>query len=60
MGREKAYFREVVAEIKESTGKTILGVNDIMKYLKIGHGKAIEYLDGEKTTTVFKLASKLI
>lgn len=60
MPREKPYFRDVVAEIKESTGKTILGVNDIKKYLKIGHNKAITYLDGQKTITIFQFASKLL
>ena len=60
MPREKPYFRDVVADIKESTGKTVLGVNDIRKYLKTSYGKAIKYLDGEKTITVFQLASKLL
>lgn len=60
MPREKPYFRDVVADIKESTGKTILGVNDIKKYLKIGHNKAVMYLDGQKTITIFQLASKLL
>ena len=60
MAREKAYFRDVVAEIKETTGKTILGVNDIKKYLKVGHNKAVQYLDGEKTITVFQFALKLL
>ena len=60
MAREKEFFRETVAEIKESTGKTILGVNDIKKYLKVGHSKATGYLDGQKTITVFQFASKLL
>lgn len=60
MAREKEYFREAVADIVEATGKRILGVNDIMKYLRIGHNKAVEYLDGEKTITVYQLAKKLI
>lgn len=60
MAREKAYFREVVAEIIEATGKRVLGVYDIKAYLKVGHNKALEYLDGEKTITVFQLASKLL
>ena len=60
MGREKAYFRDTVAEIVECTGKRILGVNDIKKYLHIGHNKAVQYLDGEKTITVFQFASKLL
>ena len=60
MGREKAYFREVVADITEKTGKMILGVYDIKAYLKVGRNKALEYLDGNKTITVFQLASKLL
>lgn len=57
---EKPYFRDVVADVYEATGKRILGVTDIMKYLKIGHNKAIEYLDGEKTIKIHKFARKLI
>lgn len=60
MAREKPYFREVVAEIAEKTGKTILGVRDVMEYLHVGHNKAVQYLDGNKTITVFQLASKLL
>lgn len=60
MAREKEYFRDVVADIIERTGKTLLGVNDIKKYLKIGHTKAIGYLDGKKTITVYQFAQKLI
>lgn len=60
MAREKEHYRDVVADIKESTGKTILGVNDIKKYLRVGHNKAVEYLDGQKNITVFQLANKLI
>lgn len=60
MAREKAYFRDVVADITEKTGKMLLGVNDIKAYLKVGHNKAMKYLDGEKNITVFQLASKLL
>ena len=60
MPREKEHFRDTVAEIIETTGKRILGVNDIKKYLHIGHNKAVEYLDGQKTITVFQFASKLL
>ena len=61
MSREKAYFREVVADITERTGKTILGVNDLRKFLGVGHNKAVTYFDrGEKTITVYQLAQKLI
>ena len=60
MAREKMYFRETVAEITEVTGKRILGVYDIMEYLKIGYNKAQEYLEGNKTITVFQFASKLL
>lgn len=57
---EKPYFRDVVADIYEATGKRVLGVMDIMKYLKVGHNKAIEYLGGEKTITIHQFARKLI
>jgi hypothetical protein len=60
MPREKEHFRDVVADITEKTGKMLLGVNDIKAYLKVGHSKAIKYLDGNKTITVFQLASKLL
>ncbi|MBQ6697523.1 MAG: hypothetical protein IJN09_00565, partial [Oscillospiraceae bacterium] len=61
MSREKPYFREVVADIIERTGKTILGVNDLKKFLGIGHNKAVGYLEkGEKTITAYQLAQKLI
>ena len=61
MSREKPYFREVVADIIERTGKTILGVNDLRKFLGVGHNKAVGYLEkGEKTITAYQLAQKLI
>ena len=60
MPREKAYFREVVADITERTGKTILGVNDLRSFLGVGHNKAVDFLDGKKTITVYQLAQKLI
>lgn len=60
MGREKAYFRDTLADIVEVTGKRLLGVYDIMKYLKIGHNKANAYLDGKKTITAHQFASKLL
>ena len=60
MGREKAYFREVVADIIERTGKVVLGVYDVKNFLKVGHNKAVEYLDGEKKINAYQLAEKLI
>lgn len=60
MSREKEYFRDVVADIKESTGKILLGVNDIKKYLHIGHNKAAEYLKGEEKISIFDLARQLL
>ncbi|MBQ6846807.1 MAG: hypothetical protein IJO61_06720 [Oscillospiraceae bacterium] len=61
MSREKPYYREVVADIMERTGKTILGVNDLRKYLGVGHNKAVSYLEkGETKITVYQLARKLI
>ncbi|MBE7022632.1 MAG: hypothetical protein E7414_05410 [Ruminococcaceae bacterium] len=41
MPREKEFFRDAVADIVESTGKRVLGVNDIKKYLRVGHNKAV-------------------
>lgn len=58
--QEKKYYREVVADIKESTGKTLLGINDVRQYLHISYSKALHYMDGEKKITVFQLAAKLI
>ena len=60
MPREKPYFRETVADIIERTGKVVLGVYDVKNYLKVGHNKAAEYLDGEKKITAYQLAQKLI
>ena len=61
MAREKEHYRDVVADIVERTdGKMILGVYDIKKCLKVGHNKALKYLDGEKTIPVYKLASELL
>lgn len=60
MAREDKFFRDTVAEIIEATGKRILGVNDIKKYLKIGHNKAAKYLNGKDKITVFEFAKQLI
>ena len=60
MPREKAYFREVLADIVEITGKRILGINDVMKYLHIGKERAREYMEGERKITAHQLASKLL
>lgn len=61
MAREKENYRDVVAEIIEATGKRLLGVNDIKKYLNVGYSKAVKYLDrGEKVISVFKFAQKLL
>ena len=60
MAREKEFFRDIVADIFEITGKRVLGVNDVKKYLHIGHNKALEYLEGKKNITIYQLAQKLI
>lgn len=61
MAREKAYYREVVADIFENTGKRILTIADLKRYLKCGHNTALSYMEkGEKTITVYQLAQKLI
>lgn len=46
--------------IETKTGKCLLGVNDIKKYLRIGHNKAADYLDGDKKITSVQFARKLI
>lgn len=60
MSREKANFRDVVADIVEATGKRELGINDVKKFLKIGQNKAIEYMGGQKKITAYQLAQKLL
>ena len=60
MPREKEHFREVLQDIVETTGKRMLGINDIMKYLRVGKEKARVYLDGDKKITAHKFASKLL
>ena len=60
MPKEKENFRDVLADVVEVTGKRMLGVYDIKKYLRVGHSKALTYLDGEKTITAHKFAQKLI
>ena len=60
MSREKANFRDVVADIVEVTGKRELGINDVKKFLKIGQNKAVEYMDGKKKITVYEFAQKLL
>ena len=60
MAREKEFYRDVLADIVEVTGKRILGVYDIKKYLKVGYNRAAEYLDGQKDITAHKFAQKLL
>lgn len=60
MAREKENFRDVVADIVETTGKRELGINDVKRFLKIGQNKAVEYMDGQKKITVYQFARKLI
>ena len=60
MAREKLYYRDVVAEISEKTGKMELGVRDVMACLKIGYPKAKKYMGGADKIMVFQLASKLL
>lgn len=61
MSREKPNYREVIADISErSGGKMVFNCRAIMSLLKIGHNKAIKYLDGQKEITVYELARKLI
>lgn len=61
MAREKPYFREVVADIIERSGKVVLTINDLKRYLKVGHNTAVSYMPkGEKTITAYQLAQKII
>lgn len=60
MAREKAYYAEVLADLQKKTSKTILGINDIKQLLRIGYDKAFEFLNGQKTITIYQLASRLL
>jgi dTDP-4-dehydrorhamnose reductase len=60
MAREKEHYRDVVADIIERTGKTMLNANDIRKFLQTRHNTAVEFLNGNKTISVYQFASKLI
>lgn len=59
MAREKPYYREIIADIFErSGGKMVFTCKAIMVLLKIGHNKAIEYMDGKKEISIYELARK--
>lgn len=61
MAREKPYYREIVADLVERTGgKMTFTCKAIMDLLKIGHNKALAYLEGKKEITVYELARRLI
>lgn len=61
MAREKEYFRDIVADISHrSGGKMVFTCKSIQDLLKIGHNKAISYLDGKKEISIYDLARKLI
>ena len=60
MAREKEFFRDVVADIVETTGKRELGINDVKKFLKIGQNKASAYMCGKKKITAYEFAKQLI
>lgn len=61
MAREKANFRETVADIVEKNGgKYELGVNDVKRFLGVGYNKAVAYMDGNKKITAYQLAGKLL
>lgn len=61
MAREKAYYREVVADIYERSGRkmtfTCKAIKDLMK---VGHSKAVEMLGGKKEISIYELARKII
>ncbi len=60
MAKEKLCPVEVADDIFNITQKRILGVYDIMRFLKIGYNKAKKYLDGKKEISVYDFARKLI
>ena len=62
MAREKPYYRETINIIRMKVGadKVMLGVTDIMKYLKCRYEKALEYLDETGQVTIFRFASMLL
>jgi hypothetical protein len=58
--REKEHFRDVVEDVINRTGKTMLGVNDIQRFLRVGRNKALSFLAGQKEISVYQFASKLL
>lgn len=61
MAREKANFRETVADLSEKNGgKVELGVNDVKRIMGVGYNRAIAYMDGKKKITIYQLANKLL
>lgn len=60
MAREKEFYRDVLADLKETTGKTILTTTDVQKFLKKRYSEARKYMDGKRTITVYQLAQKLL
>ncbi len=60
MAREKPYFREVVEQIVEDTGKRMLTATDVQRYLHIRYEKALTYMNRKKQITVFEFAQQLL
>ena len=61
MGREKPYYREIIADLYErSEGKMMFNCATIKSLLKIGQNKAIDILAGKKEISIYELARKLI
>ena len=60
MAREKEFYRDVLADLKETTGKTILTTSDVQRVIKRRYEEARKYMDGKKTITVYQLAQKLL
>ncbi len=60
MAREKEFYRDVLADLKETTDKTILTTSDVRRIIKRRHEEARKYMDGKKTITIYQLAQKLL
>lgn len=60
MAREKEFYRDVLADLKETTDKTILTTTDVQRVIKRRYEEARKYMDGKKTITIYQLAQKLL
>lgn len=60
MAREKPYYRDVVEDIKETTGKIMLTTTDVQKFIQKRYSEARKYMKGKKTITVYEFAAQLL